>query len=429
MTFINRTHQALYSFLNPTGCKNVLFVVLLLTVSACTKSGDQSKLATATPQPAAAPDRRLMAELGRKMFFDVRLSASGKQSCATCHDPAYAYAPANGLAVQLGGPQLDMQGARAVPSLRYVLNKTPSWHQSYVASLGERIREGMESPSGGFAWDGRFNTLHEQAAFPLLAPNEMANKSPLDVSEKLSHADYAAEFRKTFGDAIFATPNEAYQKALLAIEQFEIDDASFHPYASKFDAYLDGKAQLTSQEQHGLALFDDPKKGNCASCHIDTKGADGSHPLFTNYQHEALGVPRNPEIKANADPHYYDKGVCGPTRTELTDHPDLCGLFKAPTLRNIASRGAFFHNGRFHTLKSALEFYVQRDTNPERWYPHSVHGVVKFDDLPASDRDNVDVVDLPLTSKRGEKPIWNAQDIEDVTAFLNTLTDDDVKNR
>jgi len=363
------------SLLNTVGCLTPLFAVLLLVLSACSKSDDAKRPVAATHPPVAqpaTPDRKLMTELGRNMFFDKRLSASGKQSCATCHDPAHAYAPANDLAVQLGGARLDQQGARAVPSLRYVLNRTPSWHRPFVASLGERIREGA---------------------------------------------------------AIFNTPHEAYEKALLAIEQFEIDDASFHPYSSKFDAYLDGKASLTVPEARGFALFNDPNKGNCASCHIDAKGGDGSHPLFTNYEHEALGVPRNPEIKANADPKYYDKGVCGPTRTSLTDQPDLCGLFKAPTLRNVASRGAFFHNGRFHTLKAALEFYVQRDANPERWYPHGGQGVVKFDDLPEAERDNVDVVDLPLTGKRGEKPVWNAQDIDDVMAFLKTLTDEDVKNR
>jgi cytochrome c peroxidase len=405
----------------------VLSVALLLDVTACGKGGDASRPGTRVE--AAAPDRKAMAELGRKLFFDERLSASGKQSCATCHDPAHAYAPPNALAVQLGGPQLDMQGARAVPSLRYVLNRTPSWHQSYVASLGERIREGMESPSGGFAWDGRFNTLHEQAAFPLLAPNEMANKSEGEVAAKLEHAEYAAQFRETFGETIFANPREAYSKALFAIEQFELDDPSFHPYTSKFDAVLDGKAGLTEQEARGFALFNDPNKGNCASCHIAAKGADGSHPVFTNYQHEALGVPRNAEIKANVDANYYDKGVCGPTRTALVDHADLCGLFKAPTLRNVASRGAFFHNGRFHTLKAALEFYVQRDTNPERWYPHALHRIAKFDDLPSGERDNVDVVDPPLNRRRGGKPVWNAREIEDVMAFLKTLTDEDVQNR
>jgi len=397
-------------------------LISVLTVSACTK-----KIDAVTPKTTA--DHKLMAELGRKIFFDEHLSASGKLSCASCHDPAHAYAPGNDLAVQLGGPQLDKQGARAVPSLRYTLNRTPYWHQPYVATLAERIREGVESPSGGFAWDGRFNTLHEQAEFPLLAQNEMANTSAQDISKKLSGADYAPQFRQVFGADVFDSTQQAYSDALLAIEQFELDDVSFHPYTSKFDAFLDGKEKLSIPEARGLALFNDPTKGNCASCHIDTKGEDGSHPLFTNFQHEALGVPRNRDITANSDEHYFDKGVCGPTRTTLKDHPGLCGLFKAPTLRNVASRGAFFHNGYFHTLKEALQFYVQRDTNPERWYPHTGKEMQKFNDLPQAERANVDVIDLPLDNKRGGKPIWNEQDIDDVIAFLKTLTDQDVTNR
>ena len=402
-------------------CLIALTGMLLLNIGACSKISETL--------PDSGGKQKLMVELGRRIFFDVSLSASGQQSCATCHDPASAYASPNALAVQLGGPGLDRQGARAVPSLRYVLNRTPSWHLPFVASMAERIREGVESPSGGFAWDGRFNTLHEQAGFPLLARNEMANATTAQIGKKLAAADYAEQFRRIFGTAIFDSPEQAYQDAVLAIEQFEISDASFHPWTSKFDAFLDGKAQLSPNEARGLALFDDPEKGNCASCHIDTKGADGSHPLFTNYQYEALGVPRNPQISANADPDYFDMGVCGPARTELEKHVELCGMFKAPTLRNVASRAVFFHNGYFHTLKSALEFYVQRDTNPERWYPNSKNGVVKFDDLPKEKRANVDVIDLPLTGHRGGKPIWNERDIEDVIAFLKTLTDQDVKNR
>lgn len=407
-------------------CLLALLSMILPALAGCGKKIDAATVAAVA---VAQPERKQLADLGRKIFFDPSLSASGRQSCATCHDPAHAYAPANDLAVQLGGAGLDQQGARAVPSLRYVLNKTPSWHQSYVASLGERIREGLESPSGGFAWDGRFNTLHEQAAFPLLASNEMGNKSELEVGEKLMRASYAGELGKLFGTAVLKQPQAAYQKALLALEAFELDDASFHPYSSKYDAFLDGKASLSLQEQRGLVLFSDPAKGNCASCHVAAKGGDGSHPLFTNYQYEALGVPRNPDIKANTDPAYYDKGVCGPTRADLAGNADLCGLFKAPTLRNVASRGAFFHNGRFHTLKKALEFYVQRDTDPGRWYPHAGKSVLKFDDLPADLRDNVDVVDPPLDRKRGGKPVWDARDIDDVIAFLKTLTDADVENR
>jgi cytochrome c peroxidase len=367
-----------------------------------------------------------VAALGRKIFFDASLSASGRMSCATCHSPEHAYGPPNGLAVQLGGPGLDLQGARAVPSLRYVLNHTPFWNKRFIENPAERLLEGNDPPTGGFGWDGRFNTLRVQSAFPLLAANEMANAGPAEVAAKLQHASYAGDFRKVFGAQVFDDPAKAYAQALIAIERFELEDPSFHPYNSKYDDYLDGKARLTDQEKRGLALFDDPRRGNCASCHLDNKGADGSHPLFTDYQFEALGVPRNPEIQANAAAVYFDMGLCGPLRTDQTGQSQFCGLFKTPTLRNVATRTVFFHNGRFHTLKEALRFYVRRDTDPRLWYPISPSGAVdKFDDLPLTLRGNVDVIDEPLTRKEGAAPAWTDAEIDDVIAFLQTLSDRD----
>jgi cytochrome c peroxidase len=367
-----------------------------------------------------------IAALGKKIFFDASLSASARMSCATCHSPAHAYGPPNGLAVQLGGPGMDQQGARAVPSLRYVLNRTPAWHKHFVENPLDRIVEGNDPPKGGFGWDGRFGSLHEQANFPLLAPNEMANTGVEEIVAKLQRAPYAEDFRRLFGPQIFGDPTKAYAQALLALERFELEDPSFHPYTSKYDAYLDGKAQLTEQEQRGLALFDDPRRGNCASCHLDRKGADGSHPLFTDYEFEALGVPRNPELAANAAQTYFDMGLCGPLRVDQSKQSSYCGLFKTPTLRNVATRTVFFHNGRFHTLKEALRFYVRRDTDPQLWYPVSASGSVsKFDDLPGKFHANVDVIDEPLTRKEGASPAWSDAEIEDVIAFLQTLTDRD----
>lgn len=85
----------------------------------------------------------------------------------------------------------------------------------------------------------------------------------------------------------------------------------------------------------------------------------------------------------------------------------------------------FFHNGRFHTLKDALRFYVQRDTNPAKWYPKDARGKVdKFNDLPVALRVNVDTTDEPLTRKAGERPVWSEQDIDDVAAILTKLNDD-----
>ena len=366
--------------------------------------------------------------LGKRIFSDPSLSASGRISCATCHSPQHAYGPPNAQAVQKGGTDLNRSGRRAVLSLRYVLNRTPIWNKPFVANPAERLLEGDEPPSGGFTWDGRFNTLHEQAAFPLLAVDEMANSSPEAIAAALQRAPYANDFRKAFGPRIFDDPIRAYSAALLAIERFELEDPSFHPYDSKYDAYLDGKAQLTPQETRGLGLFEDPRRGNCATCHPDRKGADGSHPLFTDFQFEALGVPRNPEILVNATPDYFDKGLCGPLRSDQATQPQYCGMFKTPTLRNVATRGTFFHNGRFHTLKDALRFYVRRDTNPREWYPVAANGALeKFDDLPAPLRSNVDVVDRPLTLGERDTPIWTDEEIDDVIAFLTTLNDRDAQ--
>jgi cytochrome c peroxidase len=377
------------------------------------------------PAGAAPPS---LAALGKLIFFDPSLSASGQMACASCHSPSHAYGPPDGAAIRRGGAKLDQPGLRAVPSLRYVLSRTPRWNAPYVGSAAERLLEGPEAPSGGYGWDGRFNTLRSQAEFPLLAAFEMGNADPGQVAIRLARAPYAAQFRARFGADIFAHPRQAYAQALAALERFELTDASLHPYSSRFDDYLDGKATLNPAQMHGLKLFDDPNGGNCASCHLDKQGADGSHPLFTDYQFEALGVPRNTEIPANSNPEYFDAGLCGPLRTDQRQQSAYCGMFKTPTLRNVAARAVFFHNGRFHDLRQVLEFYVRRDTNPERWYPTSRGGVVKFDDLPPALRVNVDVIDAPLTRRAGEPPVWREADIDDVLAFLETLTDRDVQS-
>jgi cytochrome c peroxidase len=376
-----------------------------------------------TGQAVAAPSAQV--ELGRQIFFDPALSASGRLACASCHSPAQAYGPPAGAAVRPGGAALNRQGSRAVPSLRYVLNRTPVWSKPFVASPTERLLEGQEPPTGGFGWDGRFNTLQAQAAFSLLAPNEMANAGPAQVARKLSVAPYASQFRQVFGQAILTHPQQAFARAREALAHFELEDPSFHPYSSKYDDSLEGRVQLSAQERRGLALFEDPNGGNCASCHPDRKGADGSHPLFTDYQFEALGVPRNPEIAANANPDYYDQGLCGPLRTDQASQMSECGLFKTPGLRNVATRRVFFHNGRFHTLKEALRFYVRRDTDAAQWYPSTGGVVVKFDDLPRERRGNIDVTDAPLNRSAGQAPVWSDAQIDDVIAFFETLTDRD----
>ena len=290
----------------------------------------------------------------------------------------------------------------------------------------EGVARKWRAPRGGLDWDGRFNTLHEQAASALLAPDEMANAGMADLLQKLRRAAYAAQFRRVFGAQALANGPAAFADLVQALERFELEDPALRPFSSRFDDYLDGTARLSRQEQRGQALFEDPGRGNCASCHPDRKGADGSHPLFTDYQFEALGVPRNLLLAANQDPHYFDAGLCGPLRSDQP-RPEYCGLFKTPTLRNVATRGTFFHNGRFHSLPEALRFYVRRDTDPQLWYPRAAGAVQKFDDLPPALRGNVDVIDAPLTRHAGESPAWSDADIEAVVAFLRTLNDRDAQ--
>ena len=153
-------------------------------------------------------------------------------------------------------------------------------------------------------------------------------------------------------------------------------------------------------------------------------GVGSTPPLFTDNTYDALGVPRNPDIRANADPDRYDLGLCGPTRVDLADRNDLCGAFRVPSLRNVAKTAPYFHNGAIKTLADAVRFYVRRDTNPEEWYPTDTNGVVqKFNDLPPAYRKNVNTTEVPYNRKPGDNPALTEAEIADVVAFLNTLTD------
>jgi cytochrome c peroxidase len=425
--------KSIHSEKRPARSK-VLAALSISLASMFYLAGCTSKPAKRQAADAAKPavhELSSAASLGRLIFFDPTLSASGRVACSSCHDPEHAYGPSNTLAVQFGGRNLDRQGARAVPSLRYTLLHVPLWHQERAASRMERIEElarGDNPPTGGLGWDGRFNTPAAQAAFPLLNPDEMANTDAEHVAAAVRKAPYAAEFRRVFGEHVLEDPQKTLAAVGTAVERFQFEDPSFYPFSSRFDQWLDGRVQLTEAEQRGLALFNDSKRGNCASCHLSQRGADRSHPIFTDFQFEALGVPRNSEVKANGVAEYYDMGLCGPMRGDQRGEQVFCGMFRTPTLRNVATRGAFFHNGRFHSLREVLEFYVQRDTNPEKWYGRGPGGrVEKFDDLPVALRGNVDVVDEPLTRHPGQAPVWNARDIDDVRAFLNALTDVDAK--
>ncbi len=397
-------------------------------------------------RPPVAP-LSAMAQLGKRIFYDTSLSASGRLACASCHDPAHHYGPPNTGPVMLGGPGLNLQGNRAVPTLTYlerapgfsigpesddnetaplpqvVALSAPGTHAPKIAGDSAAAAAAMV-PQGGLFWDGRVNTLQEQALGPLLDPVEMANPSAAAVARKLRHAPYAKDFIALFGPGILQQPRLLLSEALFAVARYQIEAPDFHPYTSKYDEWLEGKARLTPAELRGYTLFNNPAKANCGGCHLDRPRADGTPPRFTDAQYEALGVPRNPALLANRDKHHFDLGLCGPFRHDLHAATQYCGMFLTPTLRNVATRHAFFHNGVFHTLKQVLDFYAFRDVDPAKVYPTGPDGhVQKFNDLPPRYRTNVDVTDPPFNRHLGETPAISEQDERDIIAFLRTLTD------
>ncbi|HTA21442.1 MAG TPA: cytochrome c peroxidase [Polyangia bacterium] len=370
------------------------------------------------------PTVSAMTELGRRLFFDPALSASGAMACATCHDPAFAYGPPNDRSTQLGGVDGKSVGLRAAPALRYLQTVPPFAEHHFDEGVDESIDRG---PTGGHGWDGRADTTHDQARLPLTSKFEMANVDVDSVVARVARGALAARFRAVFGDDVFADPVRGSTALLLCLEVFQQSPKDFYPYRSRYDAYLRKQLELDPAELRGLALFNSPTKGNCASCHPSQITHDG-FPNFTDFGFNAIGVPRNRALPANADPAFHDLGLCGPIRTDLGTHQDYCGEFRVPSLRNVTLRRSFFHNGVFHRLEQVLEFYAERDTDPAKWYAKVDGRVAPFDDLPAAFHKNVNR-EGPFGGKPGTKPALGKSEMRDIIAFLATLTDADLTKK
>jgi cytochrome c peroxidase len=388
-----------------------------------------------------------LAQLGEQIFNDRSLSASGRQSCASCHSPERSYGPPNDRDVQLGGSDLRTEGVRPPPSLAYLYRQEPfgigpaTAEADDVIPLDQLAQQAQAVPrvtksagvtpavpamvpSGGLFWDGRNDTLMDQAQGPLLNPAEMANTDIRQVAAKLVRAKYAEQFKPLFGKNILDNPSMLFSEAMSALSRYQIEATSFHRFDSKYDHWLEGKARLSHAEMRGLRLFNDPAKGNCAGCHLSQPTRDGLPPLFTDTEYEALGVPRNRRLAVNRDAGHFDMGLCGPYRTDLAKQVQYCGMFLTPTLRNAARRGVYFHNGIYHDLKQVLDFYNLRDVRPGRIYPHDASGkVIKYDDLPARYHGNIDVADAPFDRKPGDRPALDDAEVNDIIAFIRTLDD------
>lgn len=455
----------MYSKKNGAGRMRAALCLIATTVAGCGGSGP-----SATTAPPVAS---LAAVAGKAIFNDTSLSASGRQSCGTCHVASRAYTgdPAvdQGLPVPLGGPNMDQTGFRNAPSLMYA-SFTPPFDAS--------------GPVGGFFRDGRASTLATQAEQPFLTAFEMANADAAEVSGRLQKsATTLAAFVAAYGQAALSDPQTTLDDMGLALQAYETEDADFHPFTSKFDYYLLGQATLTAQEHNGFSLFNDPGKGNCTACHPSQRQSFSDHALFTDFSFDNIGVPRNWAIPANnegavspvdgapfstvllptdvpadAEYAYYDLGLCGPfqpavgdvnARPNLSATTTLCGIFKVPTLRNIALTTPYFHNGVFKDLHQVVEWYVTRDINDNTGNnPNPVNAgaggnpylavgsfytaangtpdLYEYNDLPVEYDANVNIVEVPYTPPTfggGQAPTLTPAEIDDLVQFLCTLTD------
>jgi len=306
---------------------------------------------------AVAADLTPKEKLGKNLFFDNRLSNPAGQSCASCHSPGSGF---NGIGdaniAVYEGAVSGRFGNRNPPTAAYMSFSPPL----------EFVCDGSDCLwIGGQFWDGRRNTLAEQAKDPFLNPVEMNNKSKGSVVALVATSNYVNLFIKVYGLKTLLHVDKAYDAIADAIAAYE-SSAEVNKFSSKYDHFLEGKVALSPTEQAGLDLFNG--KGNCSACHPSAVGSDGSKPLFTDFSYDNLGVPGNP-----INP---DLGLGG----FLKDGNEY-GKFKVPTLRNVAVAASYGHNGYFKTLKEITHFYNTRDVAAENWPAAEYSATVNHDEL------------------------------------------------
>jgi cytochrome c peroxidase len=322
------------------------FIVIVLSLFTCTEDKPLQK----NPMENASREA-----LGKLIFFDESLSTPPGQSCASCHHPDFAFADPNpGLPVSQGTHR-DRFGNR---------NDLTAMYAAYIPELHFEEEENVYE--GGLFWDGRANSLEDQAKGPPLNPLEMANPDIASVVASLRKAPYADLFKQVFGEFSLDDPQEAFNNFAAAVAAYE-RSAELNPFSSKFDYFQKGEAEFSAEEIRGFALFNDPLKGNCAACHPSNSREDGTPPLFTDFSYDNLGVPKNP-----ANPFYYLSKELNPAGTDYVDlglggtvgKASEIGKFRVPTLRNIEKTAPYMHNGIFQTLNEVIAFYNTRDIGP-----------------------------------------------------------------
>lgn len=403
--------------------------------------------------PLTGPALSAKAKLGQKLFFEKRLSSSGVQSCASCHQPANRYSSVAAAATEAGGNFMQHSGFRNTPSAAYAALIPRFGFLGVTNQQGsvDNVANGkLGTPRRGQLWDGRAALITTQPVGPLLSPFEMAHKDAESVLRALLASPQSALYRQVYGKlSSRSDPQVVLDNIASAIGSFETEDRSFAPFNSKFDAVVAGKAVFSEQEASGLALFNNPAKGACLGCHDSTGLSVDSPQLFSDLSYRVLAVPRNYQIVYNNDAlagtaldslgvaslrngakiatgqhEFYDLGFCGPFRTDSLFDPTLCGAFRAAPLRNVALRKHYFHNGVFSQISDVIRFYVQRDIEPGLIYQTIAGGSdVAYNDLPSEYHGNIVRNRSPFTPAANGKPRLSPTEINDIVAFLCSLND------
>jgi cytochrome c peroxidase len=336
------------------------------------------------------PRASTKAELGALLFEDPRLSEPAGQACADCHGAVTAFADPEGDRTSAGIVQ-GRFGPRNAQSVMYT---------AFVPPL--HTDPATNKPIGGLFWDGRASTLEQQAEGPLLNPLEMNNPDKASVVAKVRGA-YGRELEAVFGKDALANTDTAFRYITEALAAFE-RTPQLSPFSSKYDRVLAGQDTLDESEARGLAIFEDPARGNCASCHPSRAGVNGTPPMFTTFAYDNVGMPRFNDnlfyqLPAPLNPHgpdYVDPGLAS-----TTGDPAHTGMFRVPSLRNVARTSPYGHNGYYRRLDEMLGAMSPYGNRPTAEVTTKSRGHI----APA-----------PLSQ----------QDIADLIAFLSTLTDAEV---
>jgi cytochrome c peroxidase len=261
------------------------------------------------PIPSDNPPTVRTIALGRKLFYDARLSQGNAISCASCHNPALAFSDPRPRSSGVGGKL----GTRNAPSVLNAAYFTTEF------------------------WDGRVPSLEEQALGPMANPVEMNQAHDVSVRKIDSDPAYRREFAQAFGPGPVTVA-----KITMALASFERTLLSGD---SPFDRYEYGgdKHAISAAAIRGLEVFRDKNKGNCAACH--TVGE--KYALFSDNKFHNLGVGLDSE-----------GDIIDPGRYAATQSEADRGSFRTPTLRNVALTGPYMHDGSEKTLKEVVDFYV-----------------------------------------------------------------------